>query len=169
MKNLALILALIIATPAICQIQHDMFAGSWKYQNGNEVFIVDLWKTVDGYNGHYRKIMVDASGNQVSVVFDSNKPMGGSTTNWPYVISSGNAVQNKVGATIHDNTVSGGPNFRGFLEAKLKMQIINPGCYAPRGNTCPLQLQWTVTKDAGLQDPSDPGFSVPTNIILTKQ
>lgn len=38
-----------------CCQQQDIFAGNWKYKNGNEVFIIKLWKTADWYLGHYKK------------------------------------------------------------------------------------------------------------------
>jgi hypothetical protein len=148
----------------------DIFAGTWKYQNGNEVFIITLWCVTDGYRGHYKKIRVDANGNQTREVFNSDKPIGNSTTNWPYVISSNNMSQNYViGGTFRDNTVIQPSNGGGFIEGGFKMQILNSNCYDPIGNnSCVLQAQWTVKKDQGLIDPNEPDFSVPKNVILTK-
>lgn len=148
----------------------DILAGTWKYQSGNEVFIVSLFRITDGYQGHYKKITVDASGNQLSEIYNSNKPIGNTTTNWPYVIYSDNISTNyEIRAILHDNTVTNTPNGGGFIDGVLDMKVLNPNCFTPPSNTCALQAQWTVKKEPGLQNPSDPNFSIPTNIILTKQ
>lgn len=150
--------------------QNDILAGTWKHQNGNEVFIVSIWKVTDGYRGHYKKIIVDASGNQIAEVYNSDKPIGNTTTNWPYSIYSGNITTNYIiRAILSDNTVTNPQNGGGFLEGILDMKILNPTCFSQPTNTCPLQAQWIVKKDPGLQNPADPPFSVPTNIVLTKQ
>lgn len=149
----------------------DILAGTWKYQNGNEVFVLLLWRVTDGYRGHYKKITVDANGNQTTEVFNSDKSIGTSTKNWPFVIYSSNMSQNYViGGTFRDNTVIHPSNGCGFIEGGFKMQILNPNCYDSFGNnSCALQAQWTVKKDQGLIDPNEPDFSVPKNVVLTKQ
>jgi hypothetical protein len=148
----------------------DILAGSWKYQSGNEVFLVNLFRVPDGYRGHYKKITVDASGNQLAEIYNSDKPVGNTTTNWPYVIFASNMSNNySIAGPIDDNTVSNAPNGGGFIEGSFAMKILNPNCYTPPNNSCPLQASWTVKKDPGLQNPNEPGFSIPTNIILTKQ
>jgi len=169
MKKLIIIILILVGSKTAFS-QQDMFAGIWKYQNGNEVFLVTLWRISDGYKGHYKKITVDASGNQISVIYDSNKPIGSSTTNWPFVISTGNISQrNGIGGNVADNTVTNTPNAGGFVDGPLLILILNPGCYNPTGNTCPLQAQWIVKKRVGLSNPAEPPFNIPTNIILTKQ
>jgi hypothetical protein len=148
----------------------DMFSGTWKHQSGQEVFIVSLWHTAEGYRGHYKKITVDAKGNQISVVYDSNKPIDNKTTNWPYVIYAGNASpQNEIGAIVTDNTVTNTPNAGGFIDGYLDMKVLNPKCFTPPNISCTLQAQWIVKKRQGLQHPDEPDFNIPTNIVLTKE
>jgi len=149
----------------------DILAGTWKYQNGNEVFVIILWRVTDGYRGHYKKIVVDANGNQTREIFNSDKSIGTSSKNWPYVIYSSDMSQNYViGGTFKDNTVIHPSNGGVFIEGGFKMQILNPNCYDSFGNnSCALQAQWTVKKDQGLIDPNEPDFSVPKNVVLTKQ
>ncbi len=148
----------------------DILGGIWKYQSGNEVFIVSLLHVVDGYRGHYKKITVDANGNQVAEIYNSDKPIGNTTTNWPYVIYSGNISANyEIRAIIDDNTVANPTNGGGFIHGVLEMTILNPSCFTPPANACPLQAQWTVKKDSGLGNPAEPDFDIPKNIILTKQ
>lgn len=148
----------------------DMFSGTWMHQSGQEVFIVSLWHTAGGYRGHYKKITVDAKGNLISVVYDSNKPIGNTATNWPHVIYAGNASpQDEIGAVVTDNTVANTPNAGGFIDGYLHMKILNPTCFTQPINSCTLQLQWTVKKREGLQHPDEPDFNIPTNIVLTKE
>lgn len=150
--------------------QQDIFAGTWTYQNGNEVFIVALWRIADGYKGHYKKIIVDANGNQVSVVYDSNKEIGDTGQNWPFAIGTGDITQDyRIGGTVYDNTVTNTPNAGGFIDGKLTMQVLNPTCFTTPTIGCSLQAQWTVKKMSGLKHPDEPDFNIPTNIILTKQ
>ncbi|QEK52453.1 hypothetical protein FYC62_12915 [Pedobacter aquae] len=112
-KVIILILSLIYSITAYSQ---DILAGIWKYQNNSEVFIVNIWKETDGYKGHYKKIIVDANGNQVSVVYNSNKEIGDTGHNWPYTIYSGNiSSSHEVRAILSDNTVAYSPNAGGLL------------------------------------------------------
>ena len=148
----------------------DMFSGTWKHQSGQEIFIVSLWHTAEGYRGHYKKIKVDANGNQISVIYDSNKPIGNSTTNWPYVIYAGNSSpENELGAVITDNTVINTPNAGGFIDGYLDLKVLNPTCFTPLTNSCTLQAHWTVKKRQGIRHPNEPDFNIPTNIVLTKE
>jgi hypothetical protein len=166
-KVIIVLLSLIYSITAYSQ---DILAGIWKYHNNNEVFIVNIWKVTDGYRGHYKKITVDVNGNQVSVVYDSNKEIGDTGHNWPYTLYSGNISSSyEIGAILSDNTVTNSPNAGGFIEGDLDMKILNPNCFNPNGNVCALQAQWIVKRGPGLYNPAEPPFSVPTDIILTKQ
>ncbi|QEK52452.1 hypothetical protein FYC62_12910 [Pedobacter aquae] len=169
MKKVMIVL-LILMYSTIAFSQQDILSGIWKYQNNNEVFIVNIWKVADGYKGHYKKIIVDANGNQVSVVYNSNKGIGDTGHNWPFAIGTGDmTIDCKIGGTIYDNTVVNTPNAGGFIDGKVTIQVLNSGCYNPTGNTCTLQAQWKVKKMPGLKHPDEPDFNIPTNIILTKQ
>ncbi|QEK52455.1 hypothetical protein FYC62_12925 [Pedobacter aquae] len=166
-KVIIVLLSLIYSITAYSQ---DILAGIWKYQNNSEVFIVNIWKVTDGYRGHYKKITVDVNGNQVSVVYDSNKEIGDTGHNWPSTISAGSLSQDySTGGTIYDNTVTNSPNAGGFIEGLCRIKILNPNCYNSNGNTCALQAEWMVKRGPGLYNPAEPPYSVPTNIILTKQ
>ena len=147
-------------------LQQDMFAGTWKYQNGNEVFIVNLWADADGFKGHFRKIIVDSAGNEVSVVYKSNRKLGpGSNYDWPPAINTGTYGQDyAIGGNISDNTVN--MPYGEYKFGQVIIQILNPGCYP---NSCSLQAQWTVKMMPGLRIAGEPDFNIPANIILTKQ
>ena len=120
-------------------VQTAMFTGTWKYQNGNEVFIVNLWADPDGFKGHFRKIIVDSAGNEVSVVYKSNRKLGpGSNYDWPPAISTSDTDSGQnyaIGGTISDNTVNM-PYGGEYKMGKFILQILNPGCYP---NSCSLR------------------------------
>ena len=148
-------------------LQQDMLSGTWKYQNGNEVFIVNIWKEGNGVRGHFRKVIVDSTGNEVSVVYKSNRKLGpGSNYDWPPAIYTANAGVYKINAIITDNTIPDTLNTTGYIDGYLKMVVLNPSCYT---SGCTLQAQWTVKKRPGLRIAGEPDFNIPTNIILTKQ
>ena len=154
-----------------CSQQQDIFTGNWKYQSGNEIFIINLWKTTDGYKGHYKKIIVDANNNEVSVIFNSNKPVGSSNSNWPFVLYSLDfSNQNyKIGGPLSDNTVANSPYRGGFVPDSWEMKIINPECYTIPIVNCQLQAIFSRKKTPGLTSENEPDFSIPTDIILTKE
>ena len=151
--------------------QEDIFTGNWKYKNGNEVFIIKLWKTPDGYLGHYKKIIVDANNNEISEIYNSDKPVTGSSLHWPYVLNAGTySVPNYIiGGTISDNTVTNALNAGGFISGGWDMKIINPDCYTTPTINCIVQARFTVKKGEGLRIEGEPDFSIPTNVILTKE
>ena len=147
----------------------DLLSGTWKYQTGNEVFAVNFWKTPKGYEGHYKKIIVDSNGNQINIIYNSDKEIDHSGFNWPYAIFAGNVSQNyECGAIVIDNTVTHTPRGNGFIDGYLYMKILNHMCGSP-GSNCALQVEWKVSKKPGLQDQYEPPFNIPTDIILTKQ
>ena len=154
-----------------CTQQQDIFTGNWKYKNGNEVFIIRLWKTSDGYKGHYKKIIVDANNNEVSEIFNSDKRLTGSNWNWPYVLYAWDySIPNySIQGSVSDNTVTNAPNEPGFISGGWKMQIINPECYTDPTIICNLQAKFTVKRSPGLYNPAEPDFSIPTDVILTKE
>lgn len=134
------------------------FKGTWQYQNGNQRFLVSIW--VDSENimlGHYKMITIDSNGNQTGVLYNSKKPIGTSTTNWPYAIYMGTYDGLAEGGVIKDNTVN---NPRGFIEGRFRLSIEN-------GNS-PITAHWIVEKMQGIQETGEPNFSIPTDIILTK-
>lgn len=147
----------------------EMYSGTWTYLNGNEKFIVYLWKVPDGYNGHYKLLSVDNNGNTVSTIYDSNKEVLNTGYNWPSVITTGNSSQNQIGGIIIDNIASPSPQFGGYINGQLRFFILNPNCFNNITNPCPLQAQWTVIKMPGLSNPDEPEFTIPTNITLIKE
>ena len=56
-----LILILVVSIVSLQAFSQDMFAGTWKNQIGYEVFIVAIWKAPNG--------------NEVSVLYNSKKPL----------------------------------------------------------------------------------------------
>ena len=152
------------------QPPYDIIAGTWKHLIDNEAFIVEIWKAADGYNGHYKKIILAPNGNQTSQIYNSNKPIGTTTINWPYGLTMGELSQSfRLDGIVIDNTVTNTPNEGGFIDGYISLKILNPNCFTPPTNNCPLQLQWSIRKSPGLVDPDEPDFNIPKNVILTKE
>ena len=150
--------------------QPEIFTGHWKYKSGNEVFIINLWKTADGYRGHYKKIIVDANNNEVSEIFNSDKPVIGSL-NWPFALYSNDSSipDHTIAGIVLDNTVANPINGGGFISGGWNMKIINPDCYITPTINCNLQAKFTVKRGEGLRIEGEPDFSIPTDVILTKE
>lgn len=147
--------------------QTNPFVGTWKYQDGNEVFMVTFWEDPTDMTillGHYKKIMVDTNGFQTSVIYNSNHELFNSGTNWPFVLSGGFNVNTGVGGTIHDNTIQNlHEEFNTFYPGSFELTLINT-CLG-----CPLRATWTVSKDQGVVSGNEPDeFSVPNNVVLTQ-
>lgn len=171
MKNIIIIiLTILIGFRSNSQVNPAIITGTWKYQNGSEVFIVNIWKNTDAYTGHYKKILVDANGNQISEIYNSNKPYKGSSTEGlPYTIRLGFISPDySVRALLLDNTFTSFIYRGEYVRGDLAITILNPECFNA-GTNCPLQAKWLVTIPKGLRNPDTPDFSVPTDIILIKQ
>ncbi|WP_452220253.1 DUF6705 family protein [Lacinutrix salivirga] len=180
MKNIKVILILTIATTMLSFTilkkeetfsnnlnfelnQNNPFIGTWKYQNGNEVFIINLFTNLENeIIGHYKKVIIDNNGNIISEIYNSNKELGSTNQNWPYTIFLGQFNgENSIGGVITDNTIINAP--RSFYKGKLKMRIQDSNC-----STCLVTAVWKVEKNQGFKSPNEPDFSMPTDIILTK-
>lgn len=141
----------------------SIFEGTWQYQNGNEVFIVKIWEEDNVMLGYYKKITTDASGNQTSLIFTSRKDYG----NGDYYLDHsiyGDVSETELNALFDDNTMANSEyNIkRGYLNMKILQQGL-PGC-----TTCTTTATWKITEKRGLRVNYVEGFSVPTDIVLTK-
>ena len=159
--KVVLIILCVYSTNTVAQ-EMDYFKGTWRNQTGNKVFTVTLWQ--DGpsvLKGHYKMITVNSSGQQTGVVYDSNKPIGTSTTNWPFVLSVNiHSGSYTIGGPIKDNTVT---NQRRFIDGMFSMESISLIC-----TTCVKKVRWKVKKDQGVRGIGEPDFNIPVNLELTK-
>ena len=161
-KILFVLLLLFVSSSTIIA-QTDAYTGTWEYQNGNQKFIVSLWEENDAVLGYYKKITVDNSGIQTSLIFTSRTDLGDGTYFFPYSIY-GHVGQSGLTAIFNDNTMTNIDEDykKGYLNMKIIEQGL-PGC-----NTCITKASWKITDTGGMYINFVEGFSVPTNIILTK-
>jgi hypothetical protein len=144
-KIIILIIAITIYSNINTQINPIILEGIWKYQSGNEVFIVNIWIEDNVYKGHYKKILVDANGNQISEIYNSKKLARGTTDMyWPYSIYASLMLQKySLRASLLDNTANNMPPNRGYIHGDLRLKILNPECFNT-GINCPLKLEWIL-------------------------
>lgn len=137
----------------IAQKEPDAYEGTWHYQNSNQVFVVSLWQDNEGYKGHYKMINVDSNGNQVSILYNSNKSYWGSNLNWPFTVNTSSSFEGQIGGNVVDNTVND------FAMRTIVMTLQNYN---------PLRIHWKITKPEDLRPADEPEFNIPTDIVLTK-
>ncbi|WP_179317967.1 DUF6705 family protein [Winogradskyella undariae] len=148
--------------------QTNPFVGTWQYQDGNEVFIVTIWMNANeneyfdenSIHGNFKKIIVDANGNEISEVYTSLGYYDAEQTvaYAPAFHSSYNDNSNRIQGGILDRTM---PN--GKLEGTFSLTLQNNCINCP-----PNTAIWKVKKDQGLRPLDEPDFNVPTDLILTK-
>jgi hypothetical protein len=140
------------------------FIGTWEWQNGNEVFRVNLFEETDlGLVGHYE--MVQQNNGFETVVFTSKRFVDGNEVWPPYVISGRTGISAFAG-TIRDNTVNA-QLYDSEKRGKLVIVILTDS----GGLNPTITASWKVERksyQSGLTDDEAPDFSVPTDIILTK-
>ncbi len=166
MKNIHLLYLLIVfalssTNKATAQLipTPSPYEGTWHYQDGNELFIVSLWKGDDGkFDGYYKKTAY-TNGVIGTVIFNSRKVYSNGMI-FPPVISGSFDIQYGVSGTIYDNTIENNPE--DFKTGRFRMQI-NNNC-----SNCTLTATWKVEEVSGMRYNFVEGFSIPTDVILTK-
>ena len=154
--------SLLSATKASSQT--NPYIGTWKYQNGSEIFYVTFYNERAQIKGKYRKVVVNNNGVEVQEIYRSNKFIIGSTTEWPSCINVDyDNVNNKIGGDIMDNTIdfSNHPG-RTFKSGVLRVKLL-PSCTG-----CPITAEWKVKRQQGIQLEGEPDYNIPTDIIITK-
>ncbi|MFQ3296221.1 MAG: hypothetical protein ACI9WV_000462 [Patiriisocius sp.] len=150
------------------------FLGTWEYQTGNTIFRITLIKLtkhkvengkrtpyyIDKIEGHYKKAEIDTNGNE-TIIYTSQKKMGQTNTDWPFVIYGTAYDIIQFNGQIYDNSITPSNGFAA-IRGILKCEIIP--------NTNPKQMTWKVTLPQGMYGSNQPTtFNIPTDIILTKK
>ncbi len=154
--------SLLSATKAASQT--NPFIGTWKYQNGSEIFYVTFYNERAKIKGKYRKVVVNNNGVEVQEIYRSNKFLTGSTIEWPSCINASyDSTDGEMGGDIVDNTIdfSNRPG-RTFRSGILRIKLL-PSCTG-----CPITAQWKVIAEQGIQLEGEPDYNIPTDIIITK-
>ena len=149
------------------------FIGTWIYQNGNQTFVLRLWKVelkpvypdppkayVDELRGHYKLVQNYGTANE-QTVYTSEINIGNSNTPWPTIIMGNSPIRPyEMGGQIYDISQPFNQSHPLGTEGELKMNI-NP--------VNPTTAQWKVTLPQGMRGMDQPStFTIPTNVTLTK-
>ena len=156
--NILYIVLLLFVSSSTIIAQADAYTGTWHYVDGNELFIVSLWQDNDGsFSGYYKKVEY-SNGIQGNVIFNSRIIYNNGIIYPPTIY--GKLSGNGISGIISDNTIEGYVDDSKFGILYLE---INNTC-----NNCPYTAIWKVSERPGLRVGFVPGFSVPTDVILTK-
>ena len=164
MKNLYTICLLALLTvsstyKATAQQLQSVYEGTWHYEDGNELFIVSLWQENDGtFSGYYKKVEYN-NGTQGTVILNS-RIVNNQGAVFPPVIFGRIDPENYMSGILIDNTLVEDVN--DFKKGILRIELID-SC-----TNCPYTATWKVSERSGLRVGFVPGFSVPTDVILTK-
>lgn len=151
------------------------FLGIWEWQNGNQIFRVELWKVemkenkngnepsfyLDKIQGHFEMVESGVQGQQLETnIYTSNKNVGDKDYYWPPVINLSSTNGTSCGGIIIDNIAVNNEYWYG-LKGKLIIKLID--------GTNPLKANWKVTLLEGIYGINQPTeFIIPTDIVLTK-
>ena len=152
------------------------FLGQWKYTNGNQTFIVTLWKETkrptskndeilfycDEIFGHYAMYQ-DYGLPRQTLLYTSQTNIGTTNQTWETILFSDSTVSRELSGIIHDifATPLNPTEYAQGLSGHLTIKINN--------STSPLTASWSISNGEDLFRPNQPGnFTIPTNIILTK-
>jgi hypothetical protein len=137
-------------------LEPDPFVGNLEYQDGNEIFRVELYLNNEGrIRGHYEKILLN---NGVeTLIFKSNRDVGHGLTYGPVIFGNNNTTT--LSAGIYDNTITS-QNDLPVFSGSLKMEIISSN---------PTKATWKVSsRNESRLHYDDRVFSIPTDVVMTK-
>ncbi len=174
MKRICMILVFIFACIGVfSQANYDAFVGTWVYQKNDTVFKIKLQKGTTKYKsfkdkpgifgGYYLSVKGVVKEDYIKAI-----PATWNASISP--LSSGN---------IYIDGISNTPDYLGFTFYDQRKQHIN-GTGIPCGKMeliAPNKLHWTLDEEDGLwailegsdEDMTPRGFSVPIDVIMTKE
>jgi len=150
------------------------FIGTWINQNGNQTFILTLWKVekipgypnnppkyyIDKLRGHYKLVQNYGQPNE-QLIYTSQMNIGNSTMPLETIVMGNQPIEPyKMSGFVYDITGVVNPAYPLGVKGQLSMEI-NP----VNLNTA----QWKVILPMGMRGSDEPStFTIPTNITLTK-
>ncbi|QYJ67363.1 DUF6705 family protein [Flavobacterium litorale] len=137
------------------------YEGTWHYQDGNELFVVSLWKEDDGkFRGYYKKVEYN-NGTIGATILNSRKVYDDGFV-FPPTIYGRFHLGSGISGLLHDNTIENNPE--DFKDGILRMKInSDSNC-----TNCPVKATWKIEEESGIRVNFIEGFSIPTDVILTK-
>ena len=148
------------------------FIGTWKSQNGNQVFILTLWKVtqepypnsdfpnyyIDGIRGHYKLIENYGLPNE-TVIYTSEVNYPNTNTIRNYSLFADVTISNKMSGIIYDVNIFNPTQYQG-LKGFIIMDISNDM----------LSASWNVSlAEEILSINQVENFVIPTSLTLIKQ
>ena len=140
------------------------FLGIWKYQNGNEILVVVLEKVTQHYYPEFGSYDDFIKGNY------SYSTNGGLTYSTNTILSN-LSVDNP----SSNSFFSPGPNSPEELHMRFRDEIYNKSCEALfnflPGSTTQMTMKLSNVGRGYIlpETPPNPNFSIPNNVVLTKQ
>lgn len=141
----------------------DPFLGTWEWQQGNQVFRVELIDDGNnGIDGHYTMLSLNAQG-QETIIYKSNKDLGHGFMYGPVIYGGSNGTD-RLSAGIIDN-ITPNPNNFPILEGSLTMKIISTAnCIG-----CQTTATWKIKEKKEWRNEGDNRtISIPIDITLVK-
>jgi len=172
MKRIGVILALVLTCMEMfSQANYDAFVGTWVYQKNDTVFKIQLqkgiikftsWDEYAIFGGYYLSVKGMVKENYIKTI----------PTTW-------NGSTHAPSCNIYLYASSDTPNYLGFTFYDQRMQHIN-GTGIPGGKMNLIgsdKLHWKLNEEDGLyvmlegsgEDMTPRGFSVPIDVIMTKE
>ncbi len=174
MKRICMILVFVLACIEVfSQANYDAFVGTWVYQKNDTVFRIKLQKGIvktsiaaysNVFGGYYLCVKGIVKENYIKTL----------PTIWDVKMSTSAPSYN-----IYIDASSNTPNYLGFTFYDQRKKHIN-GKGIPGGKMrliAPNKLHWTLDEEDGLwailegsgEDMTPRGFSVPADVIMTKE
>lgn len=146
-------------------INHNLpFVGTWEYQNGNDIFRINMWEDEEDLKGDYW--FIEVNNGVETIICESNYNIPGTDVYRGSVLFGGSNDGTIMGLQIDDNTINceSGLNYRKRLYGNASLTMQNPEC-----TSCPVTALWKVQRMRGIRIGDQPTeFSVPNNVIMTK-
>lgn len=140
------------------------FVGTWEYQDGNDIFRINIWEDGEDLKGDYW--FIEVNNGVETIICESNYNIPGTDVYNGYVLFGGSSDGIKMGLHIDDNTIDcrNGLYERKGISGSASLTMQNPKC-----TNCPVTALWKVQRMRGIRIGDQPTeFSVPNNVIMAK-
>lgn len=139
------------------------FEGSWEASfDQNKTFRLILWGEGNAIKGNYEIDVLNNNGN-VQDTYKSNVTIPDTSKEFPPTIYGGTNNNTFASGTLDDNTINAE---QGFSARKIKWGRFSLEIQSSN----PTTAKWEVERPSGLRLNSEPpNYSIPTDIVLTKQ
>src|SRR5690554_2575200 len=157
-KNIIISLCAVLGFFNNTYSQNNPFVGTWQWENGSQIFRVNLRIENEKIRGGFCMLEVNSAGIVINTIYKSDKDIP-STYGINYDVIFANSDGYELGGSIQDNSSSNSSN---WLDGVLEMVIQN-------NSSGVVTATWKVKRGQGIRASTDNRtFNIPTDIILTK-